>query len=636
MKKKLLLILLTVFSFNTIHAEITWELSYWGVLTISGTDMPDYSATNPAPWLSSYADVKEVVIEEGVTNIGNSAFCYCSNITSVTIPKSVTSIGKYAFYWCNEISEIELPNTLTSIGDCAFYCTGLTSLTIPKSVTSIGDWAFAQCFSLTSVKIPKSVTSIGEMAFNHCVALKSIIVEEGNTKYDSRNNCNAIIEKNSNTLIFGCKNTISPYNVTSIENYAFESHSGLTSIDIPGSVTSIGKKAFRDTGLTSLTIPKSVTSLSMDAFSECKAINSIIVKEGNAKYDSRNKCNAIIETKTNTMILGCNNTVIPNDVTCIGDSALSDCPGLATITIPNSVTEIGKSAFAGCTSLTSITIPKTVKHIGKYAFSHCNLISIIVEEGNKKYDSRNNCNAIIETNSNTLIQGCKSTIIPKNVTSIGNGAFYYCLDLTSIDIPNSVTSIGDEAFGRCWYLTSITLPNSLKTIGNQAFSLSDLQSITIPNSVTSIGDEAFFDCNGIESVVFPKSVKSVGKKAFGSCIGLTHITISSSEISIADDAFDECWLLGDVAILSKTPPALSNVAFEKYTTFHILAGCKAAYEAVEFWKNFTIVEDATTGIDAVDSPATISSNKIFSISGQRLDKAVKGMNIINGKKVMVK
>ena len=615
MKKKLLLILLIVFSFNAIHAEITWKLSGDGTLTISGTDMPDYSPTNPAPWRNLDRSIKEVVIEEGVTNIGNCAFAWRSEITSVTIPNSVTSIGNSAFEGCHEITEIELPNALTDIDD----------------------FAFSYCFHLTSVKIPKSVTRIGEMAFYLCSVLSSIIVEDGNTIYDSRNNCNAIIETNSNTLILGCKNTIIPDNVTNICNNAFDCRFELTSIDIPNSVTSIGKNAFSGTGLTSLTIPKSVTSLSVDAFSNCKALNSIIVKEGNAKYDSRNKCNAIIETKSNTMILGCNNTVIPDDVTCIGNSALSDCPSLATITIPNSVTSIEKCAFAGCSSLTSISIPKTVNHIGDCAFKGCNsLISIIVEEGNTKYDSRNNCNAIIETNSNTLIQGCKNTLIPENVTSLGNGAFNGFVDLTSIDIPNSVTSIGDSSFEECLGLTSITIPNSVTSIGNKAFLNTGLTSVIIPNSVTSIGDEAFYDCNGIESVVFPETVKSIGKKAFGHCIGLTNVTISSSETSIADDAFEDCWMLEHVTILSKTPPALSNVTFQSYTTFHIPAGCKAAYETVEFWKDFTIIEDATTGIDVVESPATISSDKIFSISGQRLDKAVKGMNIINGKKVMVK
>ena len=588
--KKLLLVLLTVFSFNAIHAEITWELSSDGTLIISGTDMPNYSETNPVPWKNRV--VKNVVIEDGVTNIGDQAFRSCMSVTSVSIPKSVTSIGMMAFNWC-----------------------GMTMIEIPSSVTEIKEGAFSCCTNLTSITIPKSVTSIGELAFDCCHSLSSIVVEEENTKYDSRNNCNAIIETNSNILIQGCKNTVIPNNVTSIGNYAFDGYSDIKSIDIPKSVTSIGKKAFENTGLTSLTLPKSVTSLGEDAFLGCNYLNSIVVEEGNTIYDSRNKCNAIIETKSNTLILGCKNTVIPDDVTCIGNSAFYGSSDLTAITIPNSVTSIEDKAFSDCSSLTSITIPKSVTNIGDCVFCGCgNLASIIVEEGNTKYDSRNNCNAIIETNTNTLIQGCKNTVIPNNVTSIGNDAFYCCSGITSIDIPNSVTSIGDRAFYVCDKLTSVV----------------------IPNSVTSIGEEAFYYCNAFESIVLPESVKSVGKKAFRTCNNLTNLTISNSEMSIADDAFEECWMLLNVTILSKNPPAFTNVTFPSYTTFHVPAGSKAAYETAEFWKNFNIVEDVTTGIDSVAAPAIISEDKIFSISGQRLDKAAKGVNIIKGKKVLVK
>ena len=303
--KKYILIILALFSFSATNAEIRWELSEDGTLTISGTDMPDYRffydtntglGQTTAPWYSEREKIKKIVIEDGVTSIGEYAFDGCDSLTTITIPNSVTSIGDYAFDGCS----------------------GLTSITIPNSVTSIGDMAFKGCESLTSVTIPNSVTSIERYAFSDCSGLTSIIVEEGNAKYDSRDNCNAIIETKSNTLIRGCMNTIIPNSVTSIGGSAFFGCDSLTSITIPNSVTSIGRYAF---------------------FS-CVKLESI---------------------------------TIPNSVTRIGAGAFEKCTGLTSITIPDSVTSIGDYAFYGCGDLTSITFEgSTPPELGKNVFEEVN------------------------------------------------------------------------------------------------------------------------------------------------------------------------------------------------------------------------------------------------------------------------
>ena len=270
------------------------------------------------------------------------------------------------------------------------------------------------------------------------------------------------------------------YSVTSIGWYAFSGCTGLASVTIPNSVTSIESEAFSGcTGLTSVTIPNSVTSIGDRAFEGCTGLTSIVVEGGNTVYDSRNNCNAIIETETNTLIRGCNTTVIPNSVTSIEYGAFSGCTGLTSVTIPNSVTSIEGGAFSDCSGLASI----------------------VVENGNKVYDSRSNCNAIIEISTNTLIQGCKTTIIPNSVTSIGNEAFYGCTGLTSIIIPNSVTSIEDFAFTGCTGLTSLTIPNSVMDVGEDAFGgCTGLTSVLIGNNSELSMDATFFDSKNLTQV----------------------------------------------------------------------------------------------------------------------------------------
>ena len=378
--------------------NLTWTLNTDGLLTISGTgEMEDYSSYGNVPWNGLVDKINCVVIRNSVTSIGDYAFRFCTGLTSITIPDSVTSIGGSAFEGCTGLTSVTIPNSVTWIDNFTFYsCTGLTSVTIPDSVTSIGNGAFDSCTRLTSITIPDSVTSIGDSAFHGCTGLTSITI---------------------------------PDSVTWIGDSAFHGCAGLTSVTIPDSVTIIGRHAFEGcTGLTSITIPDSVTRIGESAFDGCTGLASITVSGGNKTFDSRNNCNGIIETATNTLISGCKNT-----------------------DIPDSVTSIGNGAFDGCTGLASIT----------------------VSGGNKKFDSRNNCNGIIETASNTLISGCKNTDIPDSVTSIGDSAFDSCTGLTSITIPDSVTSIGASAFWDCTRLTSVCFMGDAPVVNESSFQTYD-------------------------------------------------------------------------------------------------------------------------------------------------------------------
>ena len=479
------------------------------------------------------------LIKEGTRFLGNSAFSGCTGLTSIEIPNSVTSIGRAAFSSCTGLTSIKIPNSVTSIESESFWggvfegCTGLTSIAIPNSVTSIGGSAFQGCTSLTSIKIPNSVTSIGECAFYGCTSLTSLAIPNsvtsiGGSAFLGCTSLTSVAIPNSVTSI-GCAafkgctvlNSIEiPNSVTSIESFAFECCASLTSITIPNGVTNIGEMTFYGCiGLTSIIIPNSITSIGEGAFFGCTNLISVTINSNTIVGMERN-CNTFLESVFGNQVT---EYMIGNNVTSVGNCAFSGCYNLTSITIPNSVMSIGDCAFKDCWDLTSITIPCSVTSIGEEAFAGCpNLISIVVEGDNTIYDSRNNCNAVIETATNTLIQGCKTTTIPNSVTSIGNYAFSRCDSLTSVTIPNSVTVIGDWAFFGCG--------------GWNEFEVYGLTTITIPNSVTSIGNRAFEDCHNLQTIRIPQGKKSIFCEEDRQA--LQNIIIEYTEALIGDTQYE--------------------------------------------------------------------------------------------------
>ncbi len=509
----------------------------------------------------SYGDFSYEENESGITITG-----YTGNKTKLVIPeeidgKKVISIGGGAFY----------------------YRSGLTSVTIPKSVTSIGEDAFNSCSGLTSITIPKGVTSIGNGAFARCSSLTSIKVSKENKYYDSRNNCNAIIEIKSKTLVSGCKKTAIPKGVISIGEKAFDGCSDLKSITIPKGVTSIGYWAFRNcssltsitipegvtsiecgafvncSGLTSITIPKSVTSIGGDpdqvdsnAFASCSGLTSIIVDKENKYYDSRNNCNAIIETKSNKLVSGCNKTVIPDSVTGIKYRAFVGCSGLKSITIPKNVTWIGGYAFGGCSGLTSIMIPKSVTWIGEYAFGNCSGLTSITIPKSVTYigeDAFGGCKQLViscykdsEIYKYAKVWNTPVKIIPatenpwkdakkddskpatpaKKGTTLTVSSKKLQVKVTSSSKKNptvTVTKITDKKAKK------FTIPATVKVKG-------------VTYKVTAVSDRAFKGNKKLTTVTIGKNVTKIGKEAFSGCKNLKKITVTAGKLkTISKNAF---------------------------------------------------------------------------------------------------
>ena len=359
--------------------DCTWTLDN-GVLTISGNGkMGDYNSTHKngsyvttAPW-GGYS-FNTVVIESGITSIGEYAFYNCRSLTSVNIGNSVTSIGSYAFRSCTSLTSVTIPDSVTSIGSGAFnYCEGLTSVNIGNSVTSISKYAFMYCWSLTSVTIPDSVTSIGWEAFYGCSGLTSVTIGNsvtsiGGEAFDYtawyKNHPDGLVY--AGKVAYGMKGScpsevVIKDGTASITTYAFRSCTSLTSVTIPDSVTSIGSLAFYGcTSLTSVTIPDSVTSIGNSVFSGCSSLTSVTISDSvtSIGYEAFYNCWSLTSV------------TIPDSVTSIGEDAFELCGGLTSVNIGNSVTSIGEDAFEGCTSLTSVTIGKSVTSIGDYALGY--------------------------------------------------------------------------------------------------------------------------------------------------------------------------------------------------------------------------------------------------------------------------
>ena len=502
-------------------------------------------------------------------------------------------VARWTYFDKKYTGDIVIPSTVTTKKNGAVY-----------NVTSIESNAFSNCTEMTSLTIPNSITNIGNRIVTGCSNLVSIVLEEGNPTYDSRENCNAIIETASNRLTTGCKVSKIPNGITTIGIGAFQNCASLTSISIPNRVTTIGESAFQGcTGLTSIIIPDGVTSLGSDVISGCSGLTSVYLGKGLVKIPNYffKGCNNLKTVEIN------NNTIVsknydPNITEEDNLSWLFFDSNIEKVILGEDVTSIGYKAFFGST-ITSLKMTDNIKTIEDYAFMECS-------------------------------------------------------ELTSVELSNSLTDIGEWAFWGCGNLLSVTIPQSVKCVHLFAFQMcNNLTKVVVnSNEVVARNNEQFYtltSCFGkqVKEYVLGEDVTKIAFLAFAENNNLTTVTIPQNVTCIEDSVFYSCSGINDIYCYAEQVPEIGKDVFlfsnYTYATLHVPATSLEAYKAANEWKDFGNIVALTdddpkpTAISEMEYAPLTTNKAIYDLQGHQLTQPKKGLNIIkmsNGKtkKVIIK
>ena len=571
--------------------DLTWVLDDNGTLTISGTGEMDNYYANRSPW-SYNNEITSLVIEDGVTSVGNQAFACCFELINVSLPDTLKSIGREAFYDC-AFSEIEVPDGVESIGNRAFAgCDALTNIYMPDSVTGIGDGAFANCQALTNISLSDSVTYIGSETFSYCRSLAEITLPKSITRIEDSTFSDCVSLKNINIhdgiesigqyAFYGCTelegiyvsddnehyadldgvlftkdmtelilypiaktdlNYVIPDGVKVIDTAAFQGCTAIKHVTIPVGIKSISESTFEGcTGLETVDMPAGLETIGARAFRSCKELKSIKIPNNvvdigemafwgtDIYYDTSNWDNGVLYI--DNCLIDVQNVsgeyTVREGTRLVADVAFGYNKEISSIKLPEGLEVIGINAFQSCSGLQHIDIPSSIKKIGGGAFVGCDITEFNIED-NAYY---------------TVSDGVIFTKDMTELTAYPAGRQY-----TEYIVPDSVTRIGDYAFSYCGELNRIELPDGLESIDAGAFYYcTGMTGIDLPKGVSYIGERAFMGCSGLKTIILPDGIENIEGSAFAYCSALYSVKLPEGLKSIGDSSFTDCVSLRSIKI----------------------------------------------------------------------------------------
>lgn len=509
--------------------NVTYKITFDGVLTISGSGAMYSFASGNTPWSSNISGegdyvIKEIIILDGVTNVSDRAFYCCSSLTKVTLPSSVTEIGNKSFANCMALESVTMTDSVTIIGNEAFsYCTALKTITLPEGLITLGDKVFSKS-GLTDITLPGTLTAVGETIFDGCTLLANATV-----------------------------------NCTSVPSRIFENCSSLKSVTLSKAVQTIGESAFAGcTSLTSVTTTDGLTAVGAYAFEGCTSLAEI-------KFES--------------------------SVVDFGNYCFKDCSKLKSFTFTDSIKIVPEGMFFGCTSLSDISLGDNIETISSYAFVDCNSISSIFisykvrniaqhaigysySDGNyvplaaaqlqiegftpsiaEQYAANNGINFISYKTVDTDLGNITDEIVWKfrpstgvlNIIGQGNLPDYmtfaetpwyiYSTYIKQVTFSSGILNIGSYSFDGCSTIEKIDIPSTVQTIGASAFAGTSIITANIPTGVIQIANNAFEGCKSLYTVTLPNTLQYVGEAAFRGPNIMTSILIPEGVLEIGANAF---------------------------------------------------------------------------------------------------